>query len=65
MGYLCTVKCIAVIGVIKADCSIVRKRLGRTSKDREDSGKKGRVTIQTERKQEVQDEREIMPCGRM
>lgn len=44
-------KSIVVISVIKAEWPIARKRLGRTSGDREDSGKK------MEKKQKMQDER--------
>lgn len=57
-------KSIAVISVIKAQWPIARKRLGRTSGDREDSGKKGGVTSQMETKQKVQDERETTPRDR-
>ena len=58
-------KSIAVISVIKAQWPIARKRLGRTSGDRENSGKKkGGVTSQMETKQKVQDEREITPQDR-
>lgn len=56
-------KCIAVVAVIIAQ-QIARKKLGRTSGDKEDSGKKGRGASLTERRQEVQDEREVMPCAR-
>ena len=44
---------------MKAEHPIARKQLGGTSGDSEDSRKKGRVTSQTEKKQEIKDEREV------
>lgn len=46
---------------------MARKRLIRTSGDKKDSRKKkkkGGATTHTERKQEVQYDREVMPCSR-
>lgn len=52
---------------MKAEKQVARKRLIGTSGDRKDSEKKnkGRATTQTERKQEVQYDREVMPCSRI
>lgn len=53
---------------MKAEKQVARKRLIGTSEDRKDSKKKknkGRATTQTERKQEVQYDREVMPCSRI
>lgn len=52
-----------MIGVIKAECPIVRERLGGTPGHRRTLGRRT-VTSQMERKQEVQDERKITPCDK-